>query len=134
MCIRDRNKDYTVSYENNVQPGTAIANVTGLGNYFGKLSANFNIVDGRIGVTYDENGAVGAAPADANRYQANEDVYKRQVYYFGTSEEDKMPEYKDNALELTSNINVIFNLNGYNLDLQTVTQKSLCLLYTSRCV
>ena len=35
--------DYTVSYSNNIKPGTASATVTGKGNYTGKTVLNFNI-------------------------------------------------------------------------------------------
>lgn len=35
--------DYTVSYFNNIKPGTATVTVTGKGNYFGELSADFRI-------------------------------------------------------------------------------------------
>ena len=36
-------KDYTLSYSNNVQPGTAIVTVTGIGNYTGTLYRSFSI-------------------------------------------------------------------------------------------
>ena len=36
-------KDYTLSYSNNSQPGTATAKVTGIGNYKGELSKTFTI-------------------------------------------------------------------------------------------
>ncbi len=38
------NKDYTVSYSNNIKAGTARATVTGKGNYTGKKSVTFKIV------------------------------------------------------------------------------------------
>ena len=37
-------KDYTVSYENNVEVGTAYAVVTGIGKYTGNIVVSFNIV------------------------------------------------------------------------------------------
>lgn len=36
-------KDYTLSYSNNVQPGTATVTVTGIGNYTGTLYRSFSI-------------------------------------------------------------------------------------------
>ena len=40
-----QNMDYTVSYQNNVQPGTATITVTGNGNYAGTLTWNFTILN-----------------------------------------------------------------------------------------
>jgi hypothetical protein len=37
--------DYTVSYYNNVEAGTAIAVITGIGNYTGEVAQSFRIVD-----------------------------------------------------------------------------------------
>ncbi len=39
------NKDYTVSYSNNKRAGTATAKVTGIGNYSGSLTSEFEIVN-----------------------------------------------------------------------------------------
>ena len=38
------NKDYTVSYKNNVEKGTAIVKLEGKGNYTGSIEKEFNIV------------------------------------------------------------------------------------------
>ena len=38
-----KNRDYTVSYENNTYPGTATVTVTGMGNYAGTKTAEFTI-------------------------------------------------------------------------------------------
>lgn len=45
-----RNKDYTVSYSNNVNVGTAKATITGMGNYTGSITVTFKIQkkDGQI--------------------------------------------------------------------------------------
>ena len=40
--------DYTVSYANNVNPGTASVTITGTGNYQGTISSTFNIVDTQL--------------------------------------------------------------------------------------
>lgn len=39
------NKDYTVVYSNNKRPGTATVKVSGIGNYSGSLSTEFQIAD-----------------------------------------------------------------------------------------
>ena len=39
----EEGKDYTVSYENNIKPGTATVKVTGIGQYKGTLTENFTI-------------------------------------------------------------------------------------------
>ena len=39
------NKDYTVAYSNNINVGTATATITGKGNYTGKKSVSFKIVE-----------------------------------------------------------------------------------------
>ena len=44
--VIQRNKDYTVSYQNNVNPGTGIVTVRGKGVYEGTLTARFNIGKG----------------------------------------------------------------------------------------
>ena len=42
--------DYTVTYENNKQIGTATATVKGIGNYTGSQTVSFNIVPGKVTV------------------------------------------------------------------------------------
>lgn len=39
------NIDFTVSYSNNIEPGTATVTVTGIGNYTGMASTNFEIAE-----------------------------------------------------------------------------------------
>ena len=46
--VKDR--DYTVSYSNNVKPGTATVTITGIGNYAGTLTKTFEIK----GITVDK--------------------------------------------------------------------------------
>lgn len=43
--ILQKDIDYTVAYENNLEPGTATATVTGLGNFKGSKTLSFTIVD-----------------------------------------------------------------------------------------
>ena len=43
-----QNRDYSVSYANNVNPGTATATITGMGGYEGSVRANFAISDSGI--------------------------------------------------------------------------------------
>ncbi len=46
--------DYTVSYSNNVNVGTATATITGLGNYQGTLTTTFEIVR-QVAISFSEN-------------------------------------------------------------------------------
>ena len=41
----EKEKDYTVAYENNIEAGEATVTITGVGNYVGNLTANFTIKD-----------------------------------------------------------------------------------------
>ena len=43
LVTAEKDKDYSVSYENNTEIGPARANVTGMGNYSGSASASFQI-------------------------------------------------------------------------------------------
>ena len=49
--VLERDTDYTVSYKNNVNPGTATVIVTGMGGYYGSLSGSFTILAAK-GKTY----------------------------------------------------------------------------------
>lgn len=42
VLIKD--KDYTISYSNNINIGTGVAIITGIGNYSGKVEKTFNII------------------------------------------------------------------------------------------
>ncbi len=46
----EEGKDYTVSYVNNIDPGTATAIVTGIGHYLGELRADYEIGEGTPGL------------------------------------------------------------------------------------
>ena len=50
-AVLKRDTDYTVSYKNNVNPGTATVTVTGKGRYYGNLNGNFTILAAK-GKTY----------------------------------------------------------------------------------
>ncbi len=41
--ILQENKDYTLSYENNIKAGTATVNITGVGNFTGEIQKKFKI-------------------------------------------------------------------------------------------
>ena len=45
-----KNVDYTVKYSNNVEIGTGVITVTGIGNYTGEISAEFPIVPKKVKV------------------------------------------------------------------------------------
>lgn len=51
--------DYTVTYSNNVEPGTATATVKGIGNYSGTVELPFTIIKSGF-ITFDANGGTGA--------------------------------------------------------------------------
>lgn len=44
----EQDKDYSVVYENNINAGTAVIKVTGIGNYCGEFEVNFNITQKQI--------------------------------------------------------------------------------------
>ena len=46
-----KNRDYTVSYQNNIKIGTAAITVTGIGNYKGKIVKKFTIVPKGTGIS-----------------------------------------------------------------------------------
>ena len=50
----EEGKDYTISYKDNIDAGTASVEITGAGNYLGTLSAEFTIVPRPITVTPTE--------------------------------------------------------------------------------
>lgn len=43
-------RDYTIAYENNINPGTASIILTGIGNFFGSKTQQFNIAPAKISV------------------------------------------------------------------------------------
>ena len=44
LVTLEKDRDYTVKYENNKQPGTAAVTITGKGNYKGTITKTFRIV------------------------------------------------------------------------------------------
>lgn len=65
-------RDYTVRYENNVDPGTATAVVVGMGDYTGEISLTFSIVE-RSAANLSNEGSLGLGEPDA--YVNREPVY-----------------------------------------------------------
>lgn len=62
-----RDTDYTVSYENNINVGTASVNVSGIGGYTGTLSKNFeitpcNITSSKVKIVNTARATPGKAP------------------------------------------------------------------------
>ena len=51
-----KNRDYTATFENNVQPGTAKVTITGIGNYSGTRTATFRIIKVASGGSYTSGG------------------------------------------------------------------------------
>ena len=93
------NTDYTVSYSNNTNAGTATVTITGKGNYTGTTTKNFTIDNASITVsapnqTYTYNGlsqGVGISATTVNSQQ--------YTIYYGTSattcSSTTVPTYKD---------------------------------------
>lgn len=54
--VRDR--DYTITCENNINAGTATATITGINNYKGTLTTQYSISKARLSYNVSENGVV----------------------------------------------------------------------------
>lgn len=101
--------DYTVSYENNTNVGTATVTITGKGNYTGTILVEFMInpkvltlKDGDI--TIDNNGFA----CDGNRYQYTGEEIKPILAINGLTEgTDYELSYKNNVREGTATATVI---------------------------
>ena len=52
-------KDYTVTYANNTELGTATATLTGMGNYTGTVTKTFNIVEYKLTVASEDGTVLG---------------------------------------------------------------------------
>ena len=59
------NEDFTISYANNVNVGTATATITGMGNYQGTLTYNFEIVR-EVKIAFSETNAWASYYAEEN--------------------------------------------------------------------
>lgn len=101
--------DYTVSYENNTNVGTATVTITGKGNYTGTILVEFMInpkvltlKDGDV--TIDNNGFA----CDGNRYQYTGEEIKPILAINGLTEgTDYELSYKNNVREGTATATVI---------------------------
>ena len=105
--------DYTVSYENNTNVGTATVTITGKGNYTGTVLVEFMInpkvltlKDGDV--TIDNNGFA----CDGNRYQYTGEEIKPILAINGLTEgTDYELSYKNNVREGTATVTVIYKGN-----------------------
>ncbi len=96
--LLEADKDYTLSYENNISVGTANINITFIGNYSGTSSINFEIT--AKDVTNDENLISSSIPAQT--YTGTPLEPKPEVKYG-----DKvLEEGKDYTLEYENNTDV----------------------------
>ena len=101
--------DYTVSYENNTNVGTATVTITGKGNYTGTVLVEFMInpkvltlKDGDV--TIDNNGFA----CDGNRYQYTGEEIKPILAINGLTEgTDYELSYKNNVREGAATVTVI---------------------------
>ena len=76
--------DYEVAYENNVVPGTAKVNVTGIGNYEGfEMSQEFTILPMKPAIKFsvDEDLVYGNSLVGKNIKAVVEEVYKGEITY-----------------------------------------------------
>ena len=90
-----KNKDYIISYKNNMNIGTGIAIIEGIGDYTGKLEKKFNIVQKDIKFTTIED--------------ISDQIYtgdKIQPEIIITSDFIKLEEGKDYIVSYSNNIEV----------------------------
>lgn len=91
--VLEKNKDYIISYTNNIEIGTGIATIEGIGNYAGKIQKEFEIVRKNIKYTTIEDIA-------EQTYTGNE--IKPEVMI--TSDYIKLEEGKDYNIKYSNNI------------------------------
>ena len=74
------NTDYTVSYTNNVNAGTATVTITGIGNYSGTATKNFNVV---AAVYSTANAAIDVnVPEELGQLTPETNGQTTDLYYF----------------------------------------------------
>ena len=74
------NTDYTVSYTNNVNAGTATATITGIGNYSGTVSKTFKVVAAVLGTA---NAAIDVdVPEELGQLTPETNGQTTDLYYF----------------------------------------------------
>lgn len=77
VLVADR--DYVLTYTNNINPGTAYAVVTGIGNYAGQVSLNFTILEYNAGMD--------------SVYDKGDTLISNEAVYLITDDEDYEVEY-----------------------------------------
>lgn len=80
-------KDYTVTYANNTELGTATATLTGMGNYTGTVTKTFNIVEYKLTVQDGKGDIAGVLSKDdlAALAKASTDNDEDVSYQYGTT-------------------------------------------------
>ncbi len=80
-------KDYTVTYANNVEKGTATATLTGMGNYTGTVTKSFNIIEYKLTVAAEDGTVVGELSKDelAKLAASSTDNTEAVNYQYGTT-------------------------------------------------
>lgn len=93
--VLTKSVDYTVSYSNNTNAGTATINITGIGKYEGNLAKTFNIARINMSKTY--------ISLSATKYTYNQDAKKPSVTakYSGMT----LKNGTDYTLKYSNNIN-----------------------------
>ncbi len=80
-------KDYTVTYANNIEKGTATATITGMGDYAGTYTKTFKIVDYTLTLTDTEGNAIGSLSKDELAKLAADSTDNTEAvnYQYGTN-------------------------------------------------
>ena len=79
-------KDYTVTYANNVEKGTATATITGMGDYAGTYTKTFNIVEYTLSVTVGDEVVASLTRSDLEKLAADStDNAVEADYQYGTT-------------------------------------------------
>lgn len=128
--VLEKDKDYTLSYENNTSVGTGKINVTFIGNYTGTASSEFDITANEL--TTDD---VSISKIDAQTYTGNAIIPEPTVTYGDTV----LEKDKDYTLSYENNTNVgkgkvIVNFTGnyigtasseFDITAKTVTESNI---------
>ncbi|MGN0496596.1 MAG: hypothetical protein ACI4GW_10255 [Lachnospiraceae bacterium] len=120
--------DYTITYSNNVSPGTATVKLTGIGNYEGTKSATFTILAKKTSTTV-YNGVDYSAVYDYNYYVTHhKDIWK----VYGLDDTGALAHFVNYGMKEgrqgCEEFNVTYYKNRY-VDLRNAFGKNLLLYY-----
>lgn len=106
-----KDKDYTLSYENNVNVGTATINIAFIGNYKGSSSTNFQIVPRTISDADVANGNIVISDIPAETYSGAAIKPEPKVSLDGVElvkDKDYSLSYENNVNAGTAKVNITF--------------------------